>query len=107
MKVTLGELTQYRKNERLYLIEDKDYNIIVIYGTKYCEVLNRELYDVILSFLNNKVGWDYVARRIRHDRDDNYREGENNTWSDFNGAVKDKIVDVKNLFIDGKKKEKI
>ena len=105
MEMSLREITNYRTREKCYLIEHEDGDFFVIYGTKYREVLYGELYDVISSFLKGNVGWKFADKRLRFNRDDEYREGHKHNWLDFNEEVKEKILDVDLLYIDGEKQE--
>ena len=103
MKISLRDITNYRRNEKCYLIDHEEGDYFVIYGTKYREVIGGELWDAISSFIKGDVGWKFVERGLRFNRDDEYREGHKHNWNDYNEKVKDKVLDVDRLYIDGEK----
>ncbi|WP_342505857.1 hypothetical protein [Sporosarcina sp. FSL K6-2383] len=103
MKISLRDVTNRRRKEKCYLIEHEDGDYFVIYGSKYREVIGGDLWDSISSFIKGDVGWNFVDKRLRFNRDDEYREGHKHNWQDFNEEVKAKVLDVDSLYIDGEK----
>ncbi|MEZ7170766.1 hypothetical protein [Sporosarcina sp. OR05] len=105
MKMTLRDITEYRRNEKCYLIEHDDGDYFVVYGSKYREVIGGELWDLITAFVNEKINWKQVSNRLIFNRDDEFREGHKHKWSHFDNESKNKVLDVQKLYIDGEKRE--
>lgn len=102
MKMTLESITNYRRNEKCYLIMHNEGDYFVVYGTQYREVIGGELWDIITAFIKGDVDWKFVDKRLIFNRDDEYREGHKHNWKNYN-EVKTKVLDVDSLYIDGEK----
>ncbi|MEK3973740.1 hypothetical protein [Psychrobacillus sp. FSL K6-1267] len=100
----IKDITAYRNKTKCYLIEDKEGDFFVIYGTKCRKVLSGDLYDVIISFKQEKVRWRFVERRIKLNRDDEYLTRNKNNWLYLDRDVYESEVDVVSLYVDGEKK---
>ena len=105
IKKTVAEiLTNRGAKTRCYLIENKEGNFFVIHGSYLREVLFGELYDSFMLFKKNEVDWKYVEKRIKWDRDEEDSKREKRKWI-YLLDVKNKVVDVENLTIDGEIQE--
>lgn len=106
MKMTLNEITEHRIKENCYLIEDLEGDYLVIYGTSYTEINNGDLYNIISSFLDEKEfpSWEFVRKRLKHNRDDEIKEGNKSKWLSLDKKVGEKSIEVSNLYVDGIKK---
>lgn len=105
MEKLLGDITHYRTKEKCYLIEHNDQDYLVIYGTKYCEIVNGELWDFISSFLKRDVDWKFVERRLIYNRDDENRESHKLKWKDYDKDIKGKMINIDKLYIDGEQQD--
>lgn len=103
MKMTLNEVTKGRVNEHSYLIEDSNDEYFVIYGTRFTEISNGELYSVISSFLdeNKYPSWEFVRKRLKHDRDEDAKDGKKSRWFSLDRKAGEKIVAITSLHVDG------
>lgn len=99
IKKAIKDIVEYRSKEKCYLIYDDEEDFFIIYGSKWRIVKCESLYDILISFLEDKTGWSFTEKRIISDRDNNL-EG----WQYLNKDVEDKIIDINVLFIDGEKK---
>jgi len=99
IKKAIKDIVEYRSKEKCYLIYDDEGDFFIIYGSKWRVVKGESLHEILFSFLKDKTSWSFTEKRIIRDRDSNL-EG----WQYLNRDVKDKIIDIDVLFIDGEKK---
>ena len=104
IKMILKDITAYRQKTKCYLIEDSEGDFLVIYGTKFRKVISGVLYDAIILFQKEKVRWRFVERRIKANRDDEYRTRSKDNWFDLDKDAKEKVIDVVALYVDGEKR---
>ncbi|WP_349730440.1 hypothetical protein [Peribacillus frigoritolerans] len=100
IKKYIKDIVEYRSREKCYLIYDDAGDFIVISRSRWRIVEGGSMYDILMSFLKEKTGWKFTERRIIRDRDNNHE-----TWKDLNDDIKEKVIDIDVLFIDGIKED--
>lgn len=106
LEMTLTEITDRRKEEHCYLIEDIEGKYIVIYGSRFTEITNDDFKNIISTFLSpdSSLSWDFVRKRLKHDRDDALKDGQKSKWLYLDNEAKEKSIEVSTIYVDGIKK---
>lgn len=100
IKKNISDIVKNRYRQKCYLIYDNEGDFFLIYGTRWRTVVGGDLYDILMSFLKKKTGWDYTERSIIRNRDNKHE-----TWNDLNNDINEKVIDIEVLYIDGIKED--
>ena len=102
VEISLKEITKKRTNENCYLIESEAEDFSFIHGSYYRESTLDELYDTAILYMQEKVKWESLENKIKWDRDEVDLKRQKSLWV-YKKDIDDKLINVKNLVIDGEK----
>ena len=98
----LRELTENNVSEGCYLIRNQQADFFVIHEKDYREVYGGVLYDLIKAFFDGTISWNSLCSKLIYYKEREMKNKEHQ-WFDFDDKIKDKVIDIDSIYVNGEK----